>query len=101
MTKETGDLGLGFDKQSAFAGNTGATYQRDKENVSYMYTLPPQEILSNVRLSFYEPPPTVGYWVFPGSKKGFETKFSMTGKPNRFHRLMMKWVLGWVWEDVK
>ena len=73
-------------------------YQRDQENVSYMYTFPPQE---HVHLSFYAPPPVVGYWVFPGSKKGFETKFSMTGKPNWFHRLMMKWAFGWIWEDVK
>lgn len=98
MIKETGDLGLGFDKESAFAGNTGATYTRDATNVSYMYTLPPQK---HVQLSFYNPPPTVGYWVLPGSEKGFETKFSMTGKPNRFHRMMMKLALGWVWEDVK
>ena len=73
-------------------------YQRDQENVSYMYTLPPQE---HVHLSFYAPPPVVGYWVFPGSKKGSETKFQMAGKPKWFHRLMMKWILGWVWEDVK
>lgn len=73
-------------------------YQRDKTNVSYMYTMPPQE---HVHLSFYTPPPIVGYWVFPGSIKGGETKFAMCGKPNRLHRLMMKWVLGWVWEDVK
>lgn len=98
MTKETGDLGLGFGKGSAFAGNTGTTYTRDETNVGYMYTLPPQE---HVRFSFYKPPPTVGYWVLPGSKKGFETKFSMTGKPNRFHRMMMKLLLGWIWEDVK
>ncbi len=76
-------------------------YQRDQENVSYMYSMPPQEILSHAHLSFYLPPPTVGYWVLPGSEKGFETKFSMTGKPNRFHRMMMKLLLGWVWEDVK
>lgn len=43
MTKETGDLGLGFDRESTFAGNTGTTYTRDATNVSYMYTLPPQE----------------------------------------------------------
>jgi hypothetical protein len=73
-------------------------YQRDQENVSYMYTLPPQE---HVQLSFYKPPPVIGYWLLPGSKKGFETKFSMTGKPNRFHRMMMKLAFGWVWEDVK
>jgi hypothetical protein len=73
-------------------------YQRDQENASYMYSMPPQD---HVRLSFYAPPPVVGYWVFPGSKKGYETKFAMLGKPNRFHRLMMKLALGWVWEDVK
>ena len=73
-------------------------YQRDQENGSYMYTLPPQE---HVHLSFYAPPPVVGYWVLPGSKKGSETKFQMTSKPKWFHRLMMKWILGWVWEDKK
>jgi len=55
----------------------------------------------HLHLGFYKPPACVGYWVFPGSKKGYETKFSMTGKPNWFHRLMMKWLMGWVWEDVK
>ena len=55
----------------------------------------------HIHIGFYKPPPYVGYWVFPGSAKGYETKFSMTGKPNWFHRMMMKWLLGWVWEDVK
>lgn len=63
-----------------------------------IYTLPPQE---HIKLSFYETPSIVGYWVLPGSKKGFGTKFGMIAKPNKFHRLMMQWMLGWVWEDVK
>lgn len=78
--------------------NDDNQYKRDQENVSYMYSMPPQE---HVHLSFYAPPPVVGYWVFSGSKKGSETKFSMTGKPNWFNRLMMKWAFGWIWEDVK
>lgn len=73
-----------------------AKYQ--KVNLDDNYNL---DIGSKGVLTFYQPPPIVGYWVFPGSKKGWETKFSMYGKPNPFHRWMMRWVLGWVWEDVK
>ena len=98
MTKETGDLGLGLGKESAFVGNTGTTYTRDETNVSYMYTLPPKE---HVQLRLYKPPPVIGYWVLPGSAEAAPRKFAMFEKPNRFHRMMVKLALGWIWEDVK
>jgi hypothetical protein len=50
--------------------------------------------------TFYTPPPIAGYWVFPGSTKGFETKFSVTDKPNWLHRKTMALLLGFRWEDM-
>jgi len=74
-------------------------YQRDQENVSYMYTMPPQEILSHTHLSFYLPPPTVGYWVVPnGDPIAGYTKFPTYSVPRWHHRYFMNLIFGWKWE---
>lgn len=36
-----------------------------------------------------------GYWVVSDDFR-IETRH----KPGRFHRLMMRWLFGWRWEDV-
>jgi hypothetical protein len=59
---------LHWEHAYVLAMHTAEIPQRDQENVSYMYTLPPQE---HVQLSFYKPPPVIGYWLLPGSPKGF------------------------------
>lgn len=45
------------------------------------------------------PPPAAGWWVFPGSIPGCETKFAVPSKPSWYHRTMMRLLLGMKWED--
>lgn len=74
-------------------------YQRDQENVSYMYSMPPQE---HVHLSFYKPPPIVGYWVLPPHDTPYSSKFAAyCSKPNWLYRTALRLVLGIKWEDEK
>lgn len=59
---------------------------------SKLYTL---ELQKPSDLSFYLPPPVVGYICLNPNFKIGSTK-----KPNWFHRKMIHWVFGWVWEDI-
>ena len=45
-------------------------------------------------------PNIVGYWILPGSNTFQKFTFAMPAKPNWFHRLTMRLLLGWKWEDV-
>ena len=47
------------------------------------------------------PPPVVGYWVLPCGDTSYKTMFAGYRKPVWFHRMTMKWMLGWTWEDAK
>ena len=47
------------------------------------------------------PPPIIGYWIMPGSDRGWKTKFAAYTKPRWHVRKMMLWVFGWAWEDAK
>jgi flavin-dependent dehydrogenase len=47
------------------------------------------------------PPPTVGYWLFPGSHGTANIQFHMPKKPNWLHRTMMRLLLGFEWRDKK
>jgi len=43
------------------------------------------------------PVPVGGYRIGDGE---VSIIFNLTEKPSRFHRLMVKWILGWEWVDV-
>ena len=51
--------------------------------------------------TFIKPPPAVGWWILPGSIPSCQIKFSVPSKPNRLHRKMMQWLMGWKWEENK
>ena len=49
----------------------------------------------------YTPPPVVGWWVLPGSSGSFAFKIACYTKPRWFTIKMMKYILGFTWEDTK
>jgi hypothetical protein len=56
-------------------------------------------IVKSGQYTFHASPPVVGYWVFPGSVKGYATKFASVCKPNWLHRKTMELLLGFKLED--
>lgn len=46
-------------------------------------------------------PPTVGFWVMPGSVPACYIKFNVHTKPTWLHIKMMKLLLGWKYEEMK
>lgn len=68
----------------------------DKQEIDWSkLTIPGSESM----ILTYTPLP-IGYWIFPGSQKPPNTKIAAYSKPNWFHRIMMKLILGFHWEDV-
>lgn len=47
---------------------------------------------------FASPSTPKGYWIIEKHSFGF-IQFAMYKKPNRLHRLMAKFLLGWDWQD--
>jgi hypothetical protein len=54
---------------------------------------------SMTEYKFHSQPPSVGYWLMPGSAPAHEVRFMMTKKPNWVHRTFMRLLLGWEWKD--
>lgn len=50
---------------------------------------------------FNAPPPIAGYWVLPCQNTQYKTMFAGYSKPNWFHRMTMRLMIGWTWEDKK
>ena len=44
------------------------------------------------------PPTPEGWWVIGKSNWG-QTQFAVYKKPNKLHRVMTKFLLGWDWKD--
>lgn len=52
-------------------------------------------------LSHYKietPPPVKGWWIIGKSNWG-QIQFAVYKKPNAFHRIMTKLLLGWDWQN--
>lgn len=46
-----------------------------------------------------KPPTVAGWWHAPGSTPTWTTKFAVASKPVWFHRMMMRAMFGFKWED--
>jgi len=49
--------------------------------------------------SIYNPPKVVGWWILPGSCGSAAVKIACYTKPSWFNIKMMKYILGFTWED--
>jgi hypothetical protein len=49
----------------------------------------------------YTPPPVVGWWILPGSSGSSAVKIACYTKPRWVNIKMMKYILGFGYEDVK
>ena len=58
-------------------------------------------MLDAARYTIRMQPPSVGYWILPGSSPVYSIKFGVPVKPNWLHRKMMQWLMGWKWEESK
>jgi hypothetical protein len=51
-----------------------------------------------IELTLQAPPEPKGWWAIGKSSYG-HIQFAVNVKPNRLHRLMTKFLLGWDWID--